>query len=294
MKKNFRHLIRSWLLRHPYLNPHGFTLSRFFRTLTSPLRTLPDFILIGYTKSGSTALYDYLIQHPNITTSSRKEIHFFDISYWRGYNWYRTYFPTFFNKLRDSRNLTGEASATYVFHPFAMERIKKLIPNVKLIVTLRNPTERAYSHYEDYRRGGNSVDENYTFEETLNQEKERFDTYNKKFHDDEVHEEDVKSLRIPYMYLGLYYEHLTKLFQIFPKNQILILRSEDLQDNTQKTLDDVFDFLGVSKYPIPDLKKRKVGTYNDMKKETRIFLNNFYKPYNEKLEKLLNTKFNWN
>ena len=93
MKKNPRSLIHSWLLRHPFFNPFGFSLSRFFRILTSTMRTMPDFIIIGYTKSGSTALYDYLIQHPNITQAARKEIHFFDISYWRGHNWYRSYFP---------------------------------------------------------------------------------------------------------------------------------------------------------------------------------------------------------
>ncbi len=294
MKKNPRHLIHSWLLRHPFFNPFGFSLSRFFRLLTFTMRPMPDFIIIGYTKSGSTALYDYLIQHPNITQAARKEIHFFDISYWRGHNWYRSYFPIFFNKFRDSRNLTGEASATYIFHPFAMERIKKLIPNVKLIVTLRNPTDRAYSHYEDYRRGGNSVDEKYTFEETIKQEKDRLELYNQKFFDDKVHEEDVKSLQIPYMYLGLYFEHLTKLFKIFPKNQILILKNEDLKINTQQTLNKVFKFLNIIEYVIPDLKKRKVGSYNEMQKETRELLNNFYKPYNEKLEKLLDTKFNWN
>ena len=74
----------------------------------------------------------------------------------------------------------------------------------------------------------------------------------------------------------------------------MILNNEDLKINTQQTLNKVFKFLNIIEYVIPDLKKRKVGSYNEMQKETRELLNNFYKPYNEKLEKLLDTKFNWN
>ena len=106
MKKNPRSLIHSWLLRHPFFNPFGFSLSRFFRILTSTMRTMPDFIIIGYTKSGSTALYDYLIQHPNITQAARKEIHFFDISCPNGrHQSPRLYFP----KTRNDRHGPGMA-----------------------------------------------------------------------------------------------------------------------------------------------------------------------------------------
>ncbi|WP_371504428.1 sulfotransferase domain-containing protein [Nitrosopumilus adriaticus] len=290
MKENKRNSIRLWLLRHPYFNPFGFNISRFFRTLTAPIRSMPDFLIIGYTKSGSTALYDYLIQHPNVVKAARKEIHFFDISYWRGKNWYRSYFPILLKNIRKSKKITGEASPTYIFHPFAMKRIKKIIPKTKLVIILRNPTDRAYSHFQNYTRGNN---ESCTFEEAISEEKHRFESYYEKFSNDKVHEEDVKFLKIPYLYLGLYHEHLTKLFEIFPKNQILILKNEDLENNTQKTLDEVFSFLSIPKYSIPDLKKRKVGTYDEMKKETRDFLDNFYKPHTDKLEKLLNTKFDW-
>lgn len=290
MKKTLRHSIRSWLLYHPYLNPFGFSFSRFFRTITIPIRTGPDFLIIGYTKSGSTALYDYLIQHPNIIKASRKEIHFFDISYWRGLDWYKSYFPTRFQKSRNPKNITGEASPTYVFHPLAMNRIKKLFPKIKLLIILRNPTHRAYSHFQNYTRGNN---EDCTFEEAINQETNRLEIYNKKLSNDEVRDEDVKFLKIPYLYLGQYHDHLKKLFQIFPKNQILILKNEDLENETQKTLENVFDFLDVPKYTISDIKKRKVGKYSQMKNETQDFLNNYYKPYNEKLEKLLETNFDW-
>src|SRR5947209_1159841 len=115
-------------------------------------RALPDFLIIGAQKAGTTSLYRYLAAHPDIVASTRKEVHFFDINFWRGEWWYRSLFPLRRRlqrrpPLRNRPAITGEASPYYLFHPFAPERAAQLLPDAKLIVLLRDPVERAWSHY---------------------------------------------------------------------------------------------------------------------------------------------------
>ena len=83
---NFRKYLKNWLLNHPWLNPYGFTKQRFYRNITSPIRILPDFLIAGFNKSGTNSLFEYMGQHPNIKNESRREIHYFTLSYWRGLN----------------------------------------------------------------------------------------------------------------------------------------------------------------------------------------------------------------
>ena len=104
---------------------------------------IPHFLIIGAQKCGTTSLYNYLIQHPQVCAASQKNF-IFDIYFQKGLNWYYNQFPLIkLNKLI----ITGEASPYYLFHPHAPKRIAKTLPNVKLIVLLRNPVDRAYSHY---------------------------------------------------------------------------------------------------------------------------------------------------
>ena len=121
---NKRSFFRSFLLEHPFLNPYGFTPDRFIRNLSRNYRLLPDFLIIGYHKCGTTSLYSYLTQHPNIAQAGRrKETLYFSMSYWRGINWYKSYFPTIFTKKKVEKKtnikfITGEASAQYIYHPY--------------------------------------------------------------------------------------------------------------------------------------------------------------------------------
>src|SRR4030066_135636 len=120
-----------------------------YRITTAKRRALPDFLIIGTQKGGTSSLFHLLIQHPQIhpLDSKVKEVHYFDRrrNYKKGELWYRSHFP-----LRDTINpgeLVGEATPAYLFFPDAAKRIQKDLPNAKLICLLRNPTERAISHY---------------------------------------------------------------------------------------------------------------------------------------------------
>src|SRR5437868_6286833 len=120
-----------------------------YRATTNWMRLVPDFIIIGAQKGGTTSLYNYLITHPGIAPIYVKEPHFFDTSFSKGLVWYRSHFPTRLEKYYAQHFhkldfITGEASPYYLFHPLAPERVAKTLPHVKLILVLRNPVDRAY------------------------------------------------------------------------------------------------------------------------------------------------------
>ena len=122
------------------------------RRRTSRLRILPRYLIIGAQKSGTTTLYEYLNQHPAVARSFIQEVHFFDLNFARGLEWYRAHFPTYLRReyVRSRRRMeliTGEASAYYLFHPLVCARVRETLPDVRLIVVLRDPVERAWAHY---------------------------------------------------------------------------------------------------------------------------------------------------
>src|SRR5581483_1042107 len=122
-------------------------------------RLLPDFLVIGTVKSGTTTLHGWLSGHPFVEPAVRKEVHFFDYAYFRGVDWYRSHFPSecardAFVREHGRPFVTGEASPSYISHEWAPSRIARVVPEAKLVVALRNPVDRAYSHYQMSRREG--------------------------------------------------------------------------------------------------------------------------------------------
>jgi len=114
-------------------------------------RGLPDFLVIGAQRSGTTTLFYDLCRHPQVAGSPVKEVHFFDHHFSRGVGWYRSFFPPTAAQERARRRggelLGGEATPNYLFHPAAPERAAETVPHVRLIAILRDPVDRAYSHY---------------------------------------------------------------------------------------------------------------------------------------------------
>ncbi len=86
-------------------------------------RVLPNYLIIGAQRCGTTSLYEYLIRHPRILSSLTKEVHYFDYNFDKGQSWYRSFFPSVFSKLYKGNFITGEASPYYFFQPLAPKRI---------------------------------------------------------------------------------------------------------------------------------------------------------------------------
>ena len=150
-------------------------LGKLYRGITAPLRLLPDFLIIGTQRGGTTSLYHYLQAHPCLQATTTKEVHFFDRKYHKGLMWYRGHFPTVWEKacaqqVQKQAFVTGEASPSYLFHPHVYKRVAQALPQVKLIVLLRNPVDRAYSQYYHSIELGH---ESRSFEEAIRDEQER-------------------------------------------------------------------------------------------------------------------------
>jgi len=286
-KKIKKNLI-SWFENHPkyYIGNH-LSSNSILRVLTAPLRTKANFIIIGSISSGTTSLYNYLIQHPKILPAYRKEIYFFDLNYSKGINWYRAYFPLFWEKQKNF--VTGEATATYLRHPLCPKRIALTLPNVKMIILLRNPVDRAYAFYHSRKEHG---DELMTFEEAIEQEDKRLEGEMARMLDNE---EYFARNYYTYGYLsgGIYIEQLKKWMEIFPKKQFLILQSEKFFDEPSKTLDQVTKFLELPNFELSQYKKYNKHKYPEMKSSLREKLLDFFIPHNEQLYNFLNQRFDW-
>ena len=276
-----------------YQNFRYLLCGRKFRGLTSPLRVLPDFIVIGVGRGGTTSLYNYLNQHNCIQKSSYDEIGFFDDNYHLGLNWYRSMFPTKYEKQKVIQKfgkfLTYDVTPWYVRRPWTANRIKSLLPSVKIIVVLRNPVDRTYSHYHLTRREKGLTK---SFEEIIDEDIQKINNYDDDLkNSEEYYAELVQNSHIA---RGFYLEQLEIWLTIFDKKNILIISSEDLAENTQKTMNSIFNFLDLENQIIPNLQKINVGKYPKMKEETRKTLENYFFDHNKNLFKKIEKYFNWN
>jgi len=267
----------------------------FMRLLTTPVRILPDFIIIGAQKSGTTTLYNNLIRHPQVVQALRKEIHFFDIHYKKGITWYQAHFPSFLYKIYlkqiyRKKIIAGEATPYYIFHPLSPERIFKTVPRVKLIVLLRNPVDRAYSHYQLSVRLGH---ENLSFEDAIQHEMERLNSEGEKIYNNRNYY-SFNHQHFSYLSRGCYMEQLRKWYHYFSREQILILKSEDFYLDPSSVFKQVYYFLNLPDMKLKDHKKYNISDYGKMDPVTRRQLVKYYEPYNQELYDYLGINFHWN
>lgn len=258
-----------------------------FHRLTSPWRVLPDFLIIGAMKGGTTSFFQYLAKHPQINPPFRKEIKYFDIHYVQGVNWYRAHFPLRL-KMGGGR-ITGEATPYYMFHPLAPQRVAGLLPRVKLIALLRNPADRAYSHYNHMVRVGR---EPLSFEDALNEEEKRLSQEAEQIKADPRHS-TFMHLHYSYKARGRYVEQMRTWFSLFPRNQMLLLSSEELYSSPASVFQNALGFLELPSWEPNEFKAFKQGSYEDMPAQTRARLLEYFEPYNRQLYDLVGMDFGW-
>ena len=230
-------------------------------------------------------MYDYFIQHTTILSASRKEIGFFDRYFNMNLYWYKSHFPLIRKKLFEKQKIiTGKALPNYFFNLHASKRIYKKFLNMKLIVLLRNPIDRAYSHYQmQVRKGFESL----SFEDAIKSENTRLLEEKEKIIANENYYAYNYEM-FSYLERGIYVKQLENWFKVFPKKQILVLNTEEFVQNPTDALSLVFDFLNLDDYNIINLKKSNVGKYLPIKEPTRNFLKDYFKSYNIRLYRLLN------
>jgi hypothetical protein len=269
-------------------------LKENFRLATAAMRTLPDFIIVGAAKTGTTSLYWYLSQHPQVVPAVKKEIHFFDIEFHRGIRWYRSNFPTtiglkFRNAVKGVRHISGEGSPYYMFHPHAPRRMAEAVPDVRLIVLLRDPAARAYSHYNHTVKYGF---ETLPFVEAIKKEKERLAGELEKMMADENYR-SPKYRRYSYVSRGYYVNQLKELGRFFARKQILIIKSEDLFRQTQETYDRIVEFLELEPWTLKRTPNKLKGSYVRGPFPLEEELRAHFQPYNKQLSDYVGADFGW-
>jgi len=276
----------------------------------------PGFLIIGAQKAGTTSLYYYLSEHPNIVPGYEKEIGFFSPElfenwpenpkhhilcirkgddffdprpYPKAAAWYHSHFPLP-HELGWQR-ITYEATPEYLYYPEVAARIHKYSPTIKLIALLRDPVERAFSAWNMYCSFGNGNYRPFTY--APRRETRGFDEAVQAELD--IMQSDPAVLDPGYIRRGLYFEQLTQYFKIFECDQILILDSNELRTKASSVVEKVFDFLGLPGYRhTGEWPSHIVGTYQiQLSGKTLRLLREFYKPHNERLYQLLDHDFGW-
>jgi len=251
---------------------------------SSSHRVLPNFIIIGAQKGGTSSLYKNLIRHPSVKASFHKEPHFYDFNYFEGISWYKAFFP---RETEMNNKLTGEATPYYLFHPKAPKRVKETQPDVKLLVMLRNPVNRAYSHYnKDSLRGKDPL----SFIDAVHAEDQRFEEEKKQYEDPY---KCINHWKRSYLSRGKYAEQLERWFKFFPRKQFLIIQSEQYYSNASKIYSDVLNFLDLPEWDPKFISKHNIGKYDKMNEDTKKELTEYFEPYNQKLYSLLGVAYDW-
>jgi tetratricopeptide (TPR) repeat protein len=237
----------------------------------------PDFIIIGATKCGTTSLFTYLNQNPQVLAPHKKEINFFNDNFNLGVSWYLAHFPAIADL---SEFVTGEASPFYIYDQQVITRVKQLFPDVKLIAMLRNPIDRTIS---EYYHAVNRGLEKRTLDELIDLEKKRL-----------IISSRNKALeKFGYLLNSIYVEKIAQWMNEFPAENILIIKSESFFVDTATVMQEVCQFLGISAPTLEEHIAHNVGTYPPVSADIRQKLQDFFLPYNQELEQYLGRKFNW-
>lgn len=227
---------------------------------------LPNFLCIGAPKSGTTSLYDVLKQHKDVFLPSFKEPHFFDSdeSWNKGVAWYQSSYYA-----KASHQCVGDFTPTYLSNNLAPGRIQEVLGNqVKFVVILRNPIDRAYSHYLHTQRDQH---EKLSFSEALEEEEQRLHNFRKK-------NDHIGMIRFAYQEQGMYAKQLARYFRLFDREQFYITTFDDFVSKQEQVIKEICAFLGLQEqegmqYVLQSNKSseaRSVALKNVIKKPSMI------------------------
>lgn len=272
------------------------------KIITQSRHASPDFMIIGVAKCGTTSLYQYLAQHPQLLTPRSKEVKYFGMEHQKyGLEWYLKQFPL--KKKREKGKLAFEATPTYIYLKSAAKTISFLYPGMKSIVILRDPVKRAYSHWTWLQphsvNPAKHVLDNRSFEKAIEQELNNVNAISK------AHR---------YLDRGIYARQLKEWYKYFDEEQILILDFGNLKHHLRQTMATVTEFLNIENiyndFTITDehllgildqkdLTNNKFRKYNSsiykasMNSETEEKLREFFAPFDKELQELTGRTFSW-
>jgi hypothetical protein len=262
------------------------------RVSNEEVGALPDFVVIGAMRCGTTRFYTILTKHPHVQRAASKELHYFDRleRFEQGIEWYRRCFPPPEQK-DGQRTITGEATPMYLFDPLVPERMAQTVPQTRLIVLLRNPVDRAYSQYHKWVR--DSGRETPSFKESVVEELAWLNEGKNGLSAQERCSEIRRGSRWNQLARGIYVDQLVRWRQFFDEEQMLVLKSEDFFKHTADILKQVQMFLGLPYKEIKLPPRQTTYEYEPMDPDLRQRLEVFFEPHNRRLYDYLGRDFGW-
>jgi hypothetical protein len=258
-------------------------------------RVLPDLILAGVQRSGTTALTEALYRLPNVERPRRgKGSHYFSYNYHRGWEWFQSQFPTeawaaAVERRTGQPSFSFDACPYYLFHPFAVERMAQALPEAKVLVMLRDPVRRAESHFHHSVSHGH---ERLSFTEAVAAESARLAGEDDRMQQDWTywsHSHEHHS----YVSKGMYADQLARLFDHYPPHQVMVVQSEAFYRHPDKVLARVTDWLGLPPVGLERADNRNGHRYRPMDHAMRRHLIDIYREPNERLYRLLGERYDW-
>lgn len=252
--------------------------------VTGRERDLPTFIICGGMRCGTTALFSYLAHHPELLASRKKEVHYFDLEYHRGLNWYKRQFPTNQTMPKGKARLLFESSPYYMFEPRAPKRIKDTLPDIKLIFILRDPIKRAISQYQKNIRDGREL---LPLADALAAEEHRLEAEQDKLLANTNYHSQLHQ-HFSYKARGQYSKLLYRYYQNFSRNQVLAIRANSLFSKPIEVLHRLCTFIGIQQWSpehFPVINQSQIKTSLDS--ALRQKLEQEFEPYEQELEQLI-------
>ena len=284
----------GFALPAPLVGPYKWALSNAGR-FDAKQRSLPNFVVAGTQRGGTTSLFIYLLHHDLVFGPRRaKGVHYFDRDFDRSTDWYRAHFPrrSTLAKLEAEHGAApavGEGAPYYVFNPVIPQRIYDVMPNCKVVVLLREPLDRAVSHHNhETQRGFETMDMIEAFE----REEERLAGEVERMRNDASYV-SLPHIHHAYLSRGQYAEQLQRYFTLFGRDQVLVLDSSGLKADPAATVARTFEFLGLPpkhdmEFPIYNARQR-----DPVSPELRARFGSVFAESNEQLRTMVPNTLSW-
>ncbi|WP_207024939.1 sulfotransferase [Phycicoccus sp. DTK01] len=276
---------------------HGLARTSYarFGQATPGLRMLPSFVVIGGQRCGTTTIFKHLTEHPQVFRPGvEKGVDYFSLHYDRDLDWYRGHFPV--ERLARLRTQghgapqAFEACTYYMFHPFAIERLVRDLPDVKLVAMLRDPAERAFSAYKHELARGFETET--SFERALDLEDERLEGELERMAADVTYESHAHRHQA-YRRRSQYAEQLERVLEHVPADRLHVLDSESFFAAPADEYRRVTDFLGLDAWQPPRFEQHNARPSKPMPEHVRARLDAHFVPHDEALERLLGRTPGW-
>jgi hypothetical protein len=256
----------------------------------------PTFIIGGVKRGGTTSLDQYLRGHPDVVAPLvAKGSRYFDVHHARGPRWYRSHFAHAWTARRHERRtgrraITGESSPYVIFHPASPARLAATHPDIRVIVMLRDPTQRAWSHFQyETKRGFEPL----SIHDALDAEPERLAGEAERLAADPAYV-SFAHRHWSYVARGHYEEQLDRLWASIPRERTLLVRSEDLFAAPGDQFRRVTEFLGLAPFELASYDAWKATPYAPIPDDVRARLDQYFRPRNDALARRLGPAFAWN